>query len=200
MIDCNKKNKVLHFITGIELGGGAENMLLQLLPRMQAELENRVCAVMGRGEIGKKLEKIGIKVYYLDLKNIFDLGVIWRYRKVLKNFNPDIQVNYLIHADIFGRIFGNIFGVKKIISYIRCVQITKASKKFFLGEKFTLFLSNFILTNSETTRNFYINKLKIKKELFFLSFFISPEDKPGTYNYYDDYDEQERIISSTRIS
>jgi len=159
-----KYKKVLHFITGIELGGGAENMLLQLLPKMETGLENRVCAVIGRGEVGKKLENLGIQVYYLDLQNIFDFGVIWRYQKVLKDFKPDIQVNYLIHADIFGRIFGRIFGVKKIISYIRGVHIIKTKKVFFLLDRFTLFLSNFVLTNSETTKNFYLNKMGIKEE------------------------------------
>ncbi len=152
----------MHLITGLELGGGAENMLLQLLPRMQNKLDNGICVIKGRGEIGKKLEERGIKVYYLDLKNIFDLGIIFRYRKLLKDFSPDVQVNYLIHADIFGRIFGKIFGVKKIVPYIRNIHRGKPFLMFL--DKLTLPLADFILTNSETAKKYYIEKMRAKKD------------------------------------
>jgi glycosyltransferase involved in cell wall biosynthesis len=154
--------KVLHVITGLELGGGAENMLLQLLPKMQGDLDNRVCVIKGRGEIGKKLEEQGIVVYYLDLKSIFDLGIIFRYRNVLKEFQPDVQINYLIHADIFGRIFGKIFGVKKIVPYIRNIH---RSRKFLMFlDKLILPLADFILTNSKTAKKYYIDKMGVKAD------------------------------------
>jgi glycosyltransferase involved in cell wall biosynthesis len=160
----DKKRKVLHLITGIEFGGGAENMLLQLLPKMNDKfLDNRVCVIRGRGDVGKELEKKGIKVYHLDLKNIFDLGLVWRYKKVLKEFNPDVQVNYLIHADIFGRVFGRAFGVKKIVSYIRSLHTVKKSKIIYFLEKYTLSITDSVLTNSETTRNFYIKEFGINE-------------------------------------
>lgn len=158
----NQKKKILHLITGLELGGGAENMLLQLLPKMQEELNNRICVINGKGEIGEKLEKAGIPVYYLELKNLLDFGLIFRYRKILKEFNPDVQVNYLIHADIFGRIFGKIFGVKKIASYIRNIH---RNKKFLMFlDKSTLPLADFVLTNSETSRKYYIEKMGTKED------------------------------------
>ena len=158
----NNKRKILHLITGLELGGGAENILLQLLPKIQVNLDNRVCVIKGRGEIGKKLEAQNIKVYYLDLKNIFDLGIIFRYRKILKDLDPDIQVNYLIHADIFGRIFGKIFRVKRIVPYIRNIH---RNKKFLMFlDKITLPLSTFVLTNSETAKKYYLEKMGVKSE------------------------------------
>lgn len=156
------RKKILHLITGLELGGGAENMLLQLLPAMQEELENRVCVIRGRGEIARKLEKSGIAVDYLDLRGFFDMALVWRYRKVLKDFKPDIQVNYLIHADIFGRIFGKLSGAKKIVPYIR--NIHKDKKIWLAMDKFTLRLADFVLTNSETARKFYIEKMGVQED------------------------------------
>lgn len=153
--------KVLHLITGLELGGGAENMLLQLLPKMQDELDNRVCVVVGQGEIGKKLEERGVPVYYLKLKNLLDLGAIFRYRRVLKEFQPDIQVNYLIHADIFGRIFGRIFGIKKVISYI--LNIHRSMKYWMYLDRLTLGFSNFVLVNSEAAKKYYIEDMGANK-------------------------------------
>lgn len=156
------KKKILHLITGLELGGGAENMLLNLLPKMQKRLENRVCVIKGKGEIGKKLEKEGIRVYYLELRNIFDFGAIFRYRKLIREFRPEIQVNYLIHADIFGRIFGKIFGIKKVVSYIRNIHRCRKFLMFF--DRNTLFLADFVLTNSETAKKYYINKMGARNQ------------------------------------
>lgn len=155
-----EKKKILHLITGLELGGGAENMLLQLLPRMQADLDNRICVIKGRGGIGKKLEATSIPVYYLELKNVFDLGLIFRYKKVLEEFQPDVQVNYLIHADIFGRVFGKMFGVKKIVPYIRNIHRNRKCLMFL--DKITLSLADFVLTNSETAKKYYTEKMKVK--------------------------------------
>jgi len=157
-----QKKKILHLITGLELGGGAENMLLHLLREIRGNLDNQVCVVRGRGEMGKKLEEAGVPVFYLDLKSVFDLGVIRRYKKILSDFRPDVQVNYLIHADIFGRIFGKIFGVKKIVPYIRNIHRTR--KLFLFFDKITLPLVNFVLTNSETAKKFYIQKMGARPE------------------------------------
>lgn len=156
------KKKILHLITGLELGGGAENMLLNLLPKMQKHLENRVCAIKGNGEIGKRLEERGIRVYYLELRNIFDFGAIFRYRNIIREFDPEIQVSYLIHADIFGRIFGKIFGVKKVVSYIRNIHRCRKFLMFF--DRMTLFLTDFVLTNSETAKKYYINKMGARNQ------------------------------------
>lgn len=155
------KRKILHLITGLELGGGAENMLLQLLPKMQDAIDNRVCVIKGRGEIAQEIEKLNIVVYYLDLKSCFDFSVINNFQQVIKDFRPDIQVNYLIHADIFGRIFGKIFGVKIIISYIR--NIHKKKNLLMFIDKFTLGLSDFVLVNSETAKKYYTEKMGVDK-------------------------------------
>lgn len=112
------KKKILHLITGLEVGG-AEMMLLKTLPLLQADFDNRVSCIRGHGPIGKRLEDVGIPVAYLDLKSIFDIGVIFRFRAVVKGFDPDVLVTYLIHADLFGRIFGRLFGIRKIICSVR---------------------------------------------------------------------------------
>jgi len=109
-----KKKKILHLTIGLDVGG-FENMLLKTLPRLQNKFDNRVCCIRGRGIIGKKLELEGVKVCYLELKGIWDVGAIFRFRKVVRDFAPDLLVTYLIHADLFGRIFGKLFGIKKVV-------------------------------------------------------------------------------------
>lgn len=149
-----EKKKILHLITGLDIGG-AEMMLLKTLPRMQDSFDNRVCCIMGRGIMGQKLEAAGVPVYYLDLKNIFDFLVILRFKKVLQEFRPDILVTYLIHADLFGRIFGRIFGVKKIICSVRVKLIqAKYIPLLFLDALTFPFVDHYHF-NSQTTADMY---------------------------------------------
>ncbi|MCG6552841.1 MAG: glycosyltransferase [Candidatus Magnetominusculus sp. LBB02] len=117
-ISDSSRHRVLHLITGMEVGG-AENMLLRLAPCMEEAFENRVCVIQGRGPLAARLEAAGAAVTYLDLKSMFDLRPILRFRRLVKEFKPDIVVTYLIHADLFGRIFGRAFGIRKIVCYQR---------------------------------------------------------------------------------
>ncbi len=151
--------KVLHLITGLEKGGGAEAMLLKTLPYLE-KTENVICVLKGRGEIGKQLEQKGIKVYYLDMKNYFDIGVISRYKKVVKEYEPDIQVNYLIHADVFGRILAKKFGAGKVVSYIRN-RYTNFTFSFL--DRITLRKVDYLLTNSQANLGFYREKYDFPK-------------------------------------
>ncbi len=156
----NKMKKILHFITGAERGGGAEKMLLGVLPFLRSA-EHAACVLKGRGEIGRQLEDAGVKVFYLEMKGFLDFGVIGRYKNVLQNFFPDIQVNYLIHADVFGRIFAKKFGVKRLISYIRNRHVKII---FRLFDFLTLPAVDYLLANSQAVLDFYRRKYKFPKE------------------------------------
>jgi glycosyltransferase involved in cell wall biosynthesis len=152
--------KVLHFITGAERGGGAEKMLLGVLPFLKSA-EHAACVLKGRGEIGRRLEDAGVKVFYLEMKGVWDVGVIGRYKNILQSFSPDVQVNYLIHADIFGRVFAKKFGVKRLISYIRNRHIKII---FRLFDFLTLPAVDYLLTNSRAVLDFYRRKYKFPEE------------------------------------
>ncbi len=143
--------RVLHLITGLEFGGGAENMILKIVPNLK-KTKNAVCCIKGKGEIGKELEKNGIKVFYLEMKNVLDFSIIFKYMKVLKTFKPDVQVNYLIHADFFGRIFGKLFGLKKVVSYNR-LRYKEPTHKFL--DFITFPLVDYLITNSEVNLRYY---------------------------------------------
>jgi glycosyltransferase involved in cell wall biosynthesis len=122
---------------------------------MQASFDNYVCCISGNGPIGEKLEKAGVPVYYLNLKNIFDLGIILRFKKVIKEFQPDILITYLIHADLFGRIFGRIFGIKKIICSVRVKLIQIKYLPFLFLDALTSPLVTHYHFNSQTVADMY---------------------------------------------
>jgi glycosyltransferase involved in cell wall biosynthesis len=151
------KKKVLHLITGLEHGGGAEASLVKTLPFLE-KTNVAVCAMTGRGEDGKALERADVEVFYLDMKGKFDVRGVWRYYQVLRAYQPDVQVNYLIHADIFGRIFGKLFRVPKIISYIRNHHVGGLYERL---DRATFPLADFVLTNSEANLRYYHKNYKL---------------------------------------
>lgn len=153
--------KVLHLITGLEKGGGAEAMLLKTLPYLR-KTKQAVAVLKGEGEIGKRLEEKGIKVYYLKMRHYLDFKVIGRYRKVIEDYQPDIQVNYLIHADIFGRLLAKKYGVKKLVSYIRNRH---RNFPYALLDKMTLKKVDYLLTNSRANLKYYRKKYGFDKDL-----------------------------------
>jgi len=158
-----QKKKILHLITGLGIGG-AEKMILQTLPKMQSDFDNRVCCITGRGPTGKKLEEAGIPVYYLDLRSIFDFGTILKFKKIAKEFRPDVLITYLIHADLFGRIFGRLFGIKTIICSQRGSLLQWEFLRFF--DRLTKSLVTKYIVQTETAKKELMKKLNLPENIF----------------------------------
>jgi len=140
----------LHLITGLNVGG-TEKTLLRTLPLLNNNFDNRVCCIIGRGIIGEELLKKGVTVDYLDFKNIFDLGVIFRFKGVIDSFQPDLLVTYLIHADLFGRIFGKLFGIKNVVCSERGSLLNWEWMR--VVDKWTSFLVDKYIVQTEVAKN-----------------------------------------------
>lgn len=158
-----QRKKILHLISGLEIGG-TETQLSRILPELQNYHDNRVCCVRGHGPIGKILENNGIKVYYLELKNIFDIYVIKKFYDIIKEFRPNILVTYLIHADLYGRALGKLFGIKKIVSSKRGSLLQWEWLSFF--DRLTKFLVTHYLVQTKTAQLEWMVKLKLPKNKF----------------------------------
>lgn len=157
------KKKILHLITGLEVGG-AETALLKTLPLLQKDFTNIVCCIKGQGPIGKKLESANIPVFYLNLSSPFDIGCIFRFRKIIKEFEPSILVTYLIHADLFGRLLGRLFGVKNIICSQRGALLNWEFLRFF--DRMTKFLVTQYVVQTQTAQKELSSKLHLPMEKF----------------------------------
>lgn len=108
--------KIGFLITGLGIGG-AEKHLFKLVPRVK--FNSFIISLTNNNYIGKEIEKNGIKVYYLGLNKFNLFSVILRFGRILIREKPDILDTYLIHSNLFGRIFGRLFRVRKIISSIQ---------------------------------------------------------------------------------
>lgn len=164
MQDISYKKKILHLVIGLDVGG-TESMLARLLPLLQNDdLDNRVCCISGHGIVGEKLEQCGVKVSYLDFRNKLDLGVIFRFKKVINDFKPDILVTYLIHADLFGRIFGRLLGIKTIVCSQRGSLLNWEWLR--LIDRWTSFLVNKYIVQTEVAKEKLMKKLKLSENKF----------------------------------
>jgi len=137
-------------------------MLLKTLPQLQESFDHVVCCIRGRGPIGQKLTSLGIPVYYLDLQGFLDWHIIPKFHTLIQSQKPDLLVTYLIHADLFGRIFGRIFGIKKIFCSVRVKLVQAKYLPLLILDGLTSFLVDQYHFNSQSVADLY-------QKYFFLS-------------------------------
>ena len=104
--------KIMHIITGLELGG-AETMLYKLVSSMdKTAFQNIVVTMTNLGPIGKKMVADGIRVEVLKMtRGLPDPRYIFRLAGLMKHEKPDLVQTWLYHADLLGGIAAIIAGI-----------------------------------------------------------------------------------------
>ncbi len=155
--------KILHFITDTDIGG-TELMLVRLVPHLKKTFDTRVVSALPRGPIGLLLEERGVPVTYLSLRHWFDIGILFRFARVVRDFQPDILVTHLIHPDIFGRIFGRLFGIKTIV----CSQQGSLLQWEFLRtvDRLTARLVDLYIVQTDIAKEELANRLRLPLDRF----------------------------------
>lgn len=112
---------IVHLITDLN-AGGAEIMLYKLLSGMDhSRFQNTVISLQSKGEIGAKIEKLGIPVHELNMnKNVIDLAKFVRLVRLLHHEKPHILQTWLYHADLMGLLAGKLTGIPAIYWNVRC--------------------------------------------------------------------------------
>lgn len=92
------KMRILHVITSLEFGG-AQRLLVDLLP-LQSASEEVTLLVYERvhNDFERTIEGAGIKILCLNEHNFHNPGVIFRLRKIFRNYD-------LVHAHLFPTIY-----------------------------------------------------------------------------------------------
>ena len=89
--------------------------------------------------------------------------MINRFGKIIQKEKPDILNSFLIHANLFTRVFGRMYGAKKIVCSVRNKHIKRPILVFI--DKLTSGLVNKYLPVSESVANFMIKKGFNKKKI-----------------------------------
>lgn len=105
---------ILYVITGLGLGG-AEKVVADLADKM-CDLGHTVKIAYLTGEVLVKPVSENIEIVALELNSInsFLLASI-RYKKLVKQFRPDIVHAHMVHANIFARLNRAVCPVPKLI-------------------------------------------------------------------------------------
>jgi glycosyltransferase involved in cell wall biosynthesis len=143
-----RRTKIVHLVTSLEIGGAQHNMLLGL-PRLDPErYEHILVSIMDRMQMAQQFRQLGIEVHTLGLSKKYDIAVTLRLRTLLRKLQPDILHTYLIHGNVLGRIVGRLVGIPVIIGSE--LTIGQAGRLGRLVTKLTNPLTDAVEVNSET--------------------------------------------------
>jgi glycosyltransferase involved in cell wall biosynthesis len=112
--------RIIYVISGLSTGG-AETMLLKLLERIdRSRFDPMVISLTTRGEVGPRIEALGIPVISLKMRPSFPNPLlILRLVKIIKQFEPEIVHTWMYHADLLGGLAARLGGVKRVVWAIR---------------------------------------------------------------------------------
>ena len=123
--------KVLHIISGLNIGG-AEMMLFRLLSRIdKAVFETEVVSLTDIGPIGQKIQALGIRVRALEMRRgVPNPIALFRFAHWLWKNPPHVIQTWMYHADLFGGLAAKLAGGIPIIWGIHhCNLNPQANKK-----------------------------------------------------------------------
>lgn len=157
--------KIVYLIHSLP-SGGSENVFLRTLPKMK-NIDNVIVTLRGKGSLFRKFIEADIPVFEINQKNFLDLKSYTKTLKILDEIKPDVILTNLLHADIYGRFFIQLFTEYTVIPYLQTTYNFKRYWPARLFERTSKYLVEEYLANSEAVKNFYIsnysiNPLKIK--------------------------------------
>lgn len=147
--------KFLYVITGLGLGG-AENVVANLADQMVARGHEVKIAYL-TGDISVRPKVSDVEIIYLGLKspkNIFSASR--KYKKLIKEYQPDVVHAHMVHANIFARVNRLFCKVPKLICTAH--SSNEGGKLRMLAYRYTNFLSDLNTNVSKEATQSLINK------------------------------------------
>ena len=114
----NSPLKIVHIITGLQIGG-AEMMLCRLLEAMDSTAFSCHVVCLGpRGPLAERVEKSGATLTCLGIGNIFSLASgSWRLVSYLRKMRPDAVHTWMYHADLLGGLAAKFGGRRPPVAW-----------------------------------------------------------------------------------
>jgi len=141
-----KKIRILHFITGLGVGG-AEMCLLRLLRSLDRDIYTFKVAAMIGGSMVDQIRQLGIEVHVLKIDRQYGnlmTGTMEIY-KIIRLWKPDLMHCWMYHANLLGGILGIMFKIPVLWAVHNTNLDKRYTKKFtIIVAKVTGLLSNFL--------------------------------------------------------
>ena len=112
-----RKLNMLQMVNGFAIGGG-EMKLLELVENLDRDRYNiTVCSVGQGGPLQQDFEKLGDDVVVFDKKFSFDLSLVFKVARLMKEKNIDLLQTTLFYADVIGAYAAAMANVPVVISW-----------------------------------------------------------------------------------
>jgi glycosyltransferase involved in cell wall biosynthesis len=105
-------------ITGLQTGG-AETMLLKLLPRLLPDVRPHVISLTGDGDLGAAMREAGVPVESLGASIASAPIALARLSGRLRALRPDIVQTFLYHGDLVGGLAARLARVPAVVWNVR---------------------------------------------------------------------------------
>ena len=119
--------KLVFVITNLATGG-AEMMLHKLLQNIDRSRFNpTVISLVGKGEIGPRIEALGIPVHAMGMGRggLPSPLAFWRLVQLLRQLQPDVVHTWMYHSDLLGGVAARLAGCAKVVWCIRHSNLSK---------------------------------------------------------------------------
>jgi glycosyltransferase involved in cell wall biosynthesis len=156
--------KVVFIITSLP-AGGAQMMVLKLLERLHPRFETRVISLTTLGDIGPRIESLGIPVEALGMKSgLSTLSVLIRLTRRLRTIRPQVVHTWLYRADFIGGLAARLAGVPCVAWTIRHGNLDVDKNKrstlavVWLCARLSTWVPTSVLSCSEQARRVHIRR------------------------------------------
>lgn len=106
-------------------------MLFKLLQRLdRTQFEPLVISLTNQGEIGPRIEALGISVHALGMKPGFPNPLkFFKLVKLLRQIQPDVVHTWMYHADLFGGLAARLANIRAVAWCLRNSDLSKSRSK-----------------------------------------------------------------------
>lgn len=121
---------VVYVITGLSIGG-AETMLLKLLQNLdRGRFAPVVISLTSKGEIGPRIEVLGIPIHALGMKRGRPSLVMFMFLvNLLRDLRPCVVHTWMYHADLIGGLAARLAGIRVVAWCIRNSDLSPQRSK-----------------------------------------------------------------------
>ncbi len=124
---ASSRKRILYVITDLQVGGVP--LHVQRLATAMHELGHavRVVSLARPGPVSDMIQQAGLEVASCHAKSTLSMGALWRLRREIAAFKPDIIHSFLFHANIACRFMAPLAfaSPRKLICEIQTVEIER---------------------------------------------------------------------------
>ncbi|GAB4319210.1 MAG: glycosyltransferase [Candidatus Sumerlaeia bacterium] len=150
------KPRLMHIITAMTVGG-AQTLLLDLLPELAADFDIQLVGLYP-GRLSAEMRRRGIPVHELNHRRLFSPSTLHALIRLMRDFRPLIVHTQLGRADVYGRTAARLAGVPAIFSTSQNIDDWKKRPLFNALDNFTLRWARRLIAVSDEVRRFLVSR------------------------------------------